>query len=196
MSIQDGLCDLCQEHLGEKGMVYGNYSRTTGRLWCGNCHTDGRSEIYRWIYDKRVEITVKGKVTQEKKNSPIFRPDWDSYYLGIAKAVSARGDCVRAQHGAVIVKNHKIISTGYNGSPPKSPNSCGQTGNCPRNNDPNAKHSEGDYDSCWATHAEANALMRASWEEMQGAVIYITGRPCPGCSKLIASSGIIKIVTA
>jgi dCMP deaminase len=125
----------------------------------------------------------------------VSRPDWDTYYLDIAKAVSARGDCARRQHGSVIVKNHKIVSTGYNGTPSGSERSCGDTGECPRNNDPDAKHSQGDYDLCWAIHAESNALLRASWQEMQGATMYITGDPCPGCEKLIASSGIARVVT-
>ena len=118
------------------------------------------------------------------------RPDWDTYYLDIAKAVSARGDCSRAQHGAVIVKDHKIVSTGYNGTPPGDDRSCGKTGLCPRNLNPDSQHSKGDYDLCWSTHAEANALLRADWNDLQGATIYITGEPCPGCRKLIDSSGI------
>lgn len=122
------------------------------------------------------------------------RPDWDDYYLGIAKAVSARGDCARRQHGAIIVKDHKIVSTGYNGTPPGDDRSCGESGKCPRNLDPNAVHGEGDYDLCWATHAEANALLRASWEDLKGATIYITGAPCPGCKKLILSSGLKNII--
>lgn len=122
------------------------------------------------------------------------RPSWNEYYLEIAKAVSLRGDCVRAQHGAVIVKDHSIVSTGYNGTPVGDENSCGKTGNCPRALDPTSEHSKGDYDLCWATHAEANALLRASWDDLQGATIYITGKPCPGCHKLIKSSGIKEIV--
>jgi dCMP deaminase len=125
----------------------------------------------------------------------IQRPDWDFYYMQIAFAVAARGDCVRAQHGAVIVKDHKIISTGYNGTPPGDSRSCGQTGQCPRALDQNSEHSKGDYDLCWATHAEANAIIRASWDELKGATIYVTGDPCPGCTKLIASAGIERLVT-
>lgn len=123
------------------------------------------------------------------------RPDWDEYYLAIAKAVSARGDCARRQHGAIVVKNHKIVSTGYNGTPAGDERSCGATGQCPRNLDAGAVHGMGDYDLCWSTHAESNALLRADWEELQGATIYITGAACPGCSKLIASAGIQRIVT-
>jgi dCMP deaminase len=189
MSISDDLCDLCGvliEHPNAARMR----STKTKRMWCGKCNYTLRSEIVKWLYSEEGQ---KPKVTSEIKK-PIKKPDWDSYYLGIAKAVSARGDCIRRQHGAVIVKNHKIVATGYKGSPAGSENSCGATGQCPRNLDPNAKHSQGEYDLCWATHAEANALLRASWEEMQGATIYITGEPCPGCRKLVSSSGIDRVV--
>ena len=122
------------------------------------------------------------------------RPTWNNYYLNIAETVSLRGDCVRARHGAVIVKDHKIVSTGYNGTPAGDDRSCGETGQCPRALDPTAEHAKGEYDSCWSTHAESNALLRASWSDLQGATIYITGKPCPGCAKLIASSGVSKVI--
>lgn len=124
----------------------------------------------------------------------ITKPSWDEYYLNIAKAVSQRGDCTRRQHGAIVVKNHKIVSTGYNGTPAGDDRSCLATGQCPRNLDPTSQHGQGSYDLCWATHAESNALLRAGWEELQGATIYITGEPCGGCAKLIASAGIERVV--
>jgi dCMP deaminase len=124
----------------------------------------------------------------------LVRPDWDSYYMNIAVAVSLRGDCVRAQHGTVIVKDHKIVSTGYNGTPVGSDYSCGATGQCPRALDPNAEHSKGDYDLCWATHSEANAIIRASWSDLTGSTLYVTGQPCGGCQKLIESAGVARIV--
>jgi dCMP deaminase len=190
MSISDDLCDLCGvlvEHPNAARMR----STATKRLWCGKCSYTLRPDIVKWLYNEEGQKPKMGKQPQP----PLKRPNWDEYYLGIAKAVSARGDCIRRQHGAVIVKNHKIVSTGYNGAPPGSEKSCGATGQCPRNLDPTAKHSQGEYDRCWATHAESNALLRASWEEMQGATIYITGEPCSGCSKLIASAGIARSVT-
>lgn len=190
MSIHDDLCDLCGAYVDPIGGDLALASAASGKLWCGVCHLHDRPAVHAWLYSKG----QKPKVTIEPEYIPIRRPDWDDYYLGIATAVSARGDCIRRQHGAVIVKNHKIVATGYNGSPAGSDKSCGATGECPRNLDPNAKHSQGEYDLCWATHAEANALLRASWEEMQGATIYITGEPCPGCRKLIASSGIDRVV--
>ena len=195
MSITDGLCDLCGV-LVEIPNAARVKSTITKRLWCGKCNYDFRSKIFVWLFNQDKKIEIPKEEIRVNQKAPIFRPDWDTYYLGIAKAVSARGDCVRAQHGAVIVKNHKIIATGYNGSAQGSEQSCGATGKCPRIFDPEAKHSEGEYDSCWATHAEANALLRSSWEEMQGAIIYITGKPCPGCLKLIKSSGISRVVTS
>lgn len=195
MSTPNVQCGLCLVEKNPLDGGYTHFSSTTGRAWCGTCNYHLRSQIYIWLYNKDVDIDVTPKQVLVPKTAPIHRPDWDTYYLGIAKAVSARGDCVRAQHGAVVVKNHKIVATGYNGAPSGSPNSCGKTGDCPRNHDPNAIHSEGQYDLCWATHAEANALMRASWEEMQEATIYLTGKPCPGCMKLINSAGIARIVT-
>ena len=123
------------------------------------------------------------------------KPSWDEYYLNIAKAVALRGDCTRRQHGAIVVKNHKIVSTGYNGTPSGDERSCLATGQCPRNLDTTSQHGQGSYDLCWSTHAEANALIRCSWEELNGSTIYITGEPCGGCAKLIASAGIERIVT-
>lgn len=132
--------------------------------------------------------------------SQIFekRPGWDAYYLGIAKAVAMRGDCSRARHGAVIVQGHRIVATGYNGTPPGSKLSCLQ-GDCPRaslsyDELPSGSSYDTGPGACISTHAEASALLRANWEDMQDATIYITGAPCGGCTKLIASSGIGRIV--
>lgn len=197
MSIHDDLCDLCGTEVDSLAGEEAQASGSTGKLWCGDCGMDkygpGRSAILIWLFSKSaiLELTKVIPVTTAR---PVVRPGWDDYYLGIAKAVSARGDCARRQHGAVVVKNHKIVATGYNGTPAGDERSCGSTGLCPRNLDPTAEHSKGDYDLCWASHAEANALLRADWEELQGSTIYVTGPTCPGCTKLIQSSGVSKIV--
>jgi dCMP deaminase len=127
------------------------------------------------------------------------RPDWDAYFLGIAQAVSVRADCSRRQIGAVIVKANRIVATGYNGAPSGAPG-CLTDDACPR------AHLEGrtdqgvDYDagpgSCIAIHAEANALLYASRDKCEGATLYVTSDlgPCPGCVKLIAGAGIVRVV--
>ena len=120
------------------------------------------------------------------------RPDWDEYYLNIAKAVSLRGECKRRRVGAVIVKNHSIVGTGYNGTSPGA-KSC-LDGACPRaesNVEPNANYAES---GCHVIHAETNALMRTPWNDMMGATIYVTDRPCADCWPKIRNTGIIRVV--
>jgi dCMP deaminase len=97
---------------------------------------------------------------------------------------------VRRQHGAVIVKNRRIRSTGYNGPPSGHPH-CSE-GACPRASGDTP--SGWNHDDCIAIHAEANAILYSSPEEREGATVYITGVPCFGCAKLIANSGIEEVV--
>ncbi|WP_442817374.1 deoxycytidylate deaminase [Streptomyces sp. NBC_01216] len=119
------------------------------------------------------------------------RPDWDTYFLGIAQAVAARGDCCRCRVGAVVVgPDRRIRATGYNGSPPGGP-SCSR-GECPRCL--SEAPSGSSYEECLETHAEANALLYADWPACQEATIYITRAPCRDCTKLIQSSGIREVV--
>lgn len=121
----------------------------------------------------------------------VSRPDWDDYFLNIAKAVAERGDCTRRPTGAVIVKAHRIVSTGYNGSPAGGP-SC-LDGECPRAQS-NVLHGNPDYSNCIALHAEQNAIAYANWSETNGATIYLTSDPCDMCSKLIRAAGITRVV--
>lgn len=123
------------------------------------------------------------------------RPSWDEYFLGIADAVAARGDCSRRQVGAVVVdKDNRIVSTGFNGSYPGGP-SC-LAGECPRADSDAPPFSS--YDTgpgaCIASHAEANALLYAGRNGTKGSVLYITCQPCDGCLKLIKASGVKKVV--
>ena len=119
------------------------------------------------------------------------RPNWDFYFLGIANAVAARGDCLRCRVGAVLVgQDKRIRSTGFNGSFPGGP-SC-LAGQCPRclSDTPSGTS----YEDCVEVHAEANALLYASWEDCQGSTLYVTREPCKDCSKLIRASGVADVV--
>lgn len=126
------------------------------------------------------------------------RPDFDTYFLGIAKAVAARGDCRRRQIGAVIVDREKrIAGTGYNGSPSGGP-SC-LKGECPRGLlTPEEVPHDSSYDTgpgiCHALHAEMNALLHTDRSRLAGATIYVTARPCDGCRKIIAGTKIERTV--
>jgi len=124
----------------------------------------------------------------------VTRPDWDQYFLGIARAVAARADCRRVQIGCVIVGTDKrIVATGYNGSPPGGL-SC-LAGECPRalSDTPTLTP---DYANCIALHAEQNAIAYADRTRTAGGTMYLSAsKPCDMCSKLIAAAGIERVVT-
>jgi deoxycytidylate deaminase len=106
----------------------------------------------------------------------------------IAKAVSERSDCERDKVGAVVVKERRIRSTGYNGSPAGNPG----CESCPRRTSGvDRNHS---YDNCVAVHAEANALIYCNREDLVGATMYVTREPCYACSKLIEGAGVEAVV--
>lgn len=149
-----------------------------------------------------------------------MRPSWDEYYLGIAGSVSLRADCTRRLAGAVIVKDHRIVGQGYNGAPPGHPG-CLSAGACPRGRHFMMSEPTSDfygycacgnqwpcadavpplssYDTgpgaCIAVHAEANAIIRASWTDLPGSTIYmVPGKPCDACNRLIQAAMIHRVV--
>ncbi len=120
------------------------------------------------------------------------RPSWDEYFMIIAKLVSSRSTCLSRRCGAVIVKDKRILATGYNGSMPKAPH-CLDEGECFRRKIKVPE--QGKYDYCRAIHAEANAIAQAArlGVSIKGATIYQTLFPCYNCLKLMASTGIKKV---
>lgn len=129
------------------------------------------------------------------------RPAWDDYFIEIAKVVSSRSTCLRRRYGAVIVNDHVIVSTGYNGAPRGSVN-CVDLGTCKRRelNIPAGER----YELCEAVHAEQNAIINGSPERMKGGIIYIAGfeednsfadaTPCLLCRRMIQNSMLRQIV--
>ena len=130
------------------------------------------------------------------------RPSQVKYYLDIAAAVAARSTCIRRQYGAVIVKNDTIVSTGYNGTARGLINCC-DLNECYREAH-NIPHGQ-QYEKCKAVHAEANAIINASREEMCGAILFLAGfengermknpTPCEMCSRMITNSGIRRVIS-
>jgi len=120
------------------------------------------------------------------------RPSWDEYYLGIARAVAARSNCLRRSVGALIVVEKAIIATGYNGTPLGVRNCC--DGACPRCRS-DAPPGQG-YDSCICVHAEQNAIVLAArhGNATNGGTLYSTLRPCFGCAKEAIQAGIREVV--
>lgn len=123
------------------------------------------------------------------------RPDWDSYFMGVAHAVKERASCSRRKAGAIIVKEKQIISTGYNGTPAGVKN-CNE-GGCERCNSPEEKYPRGtNLDKCACCHAEENAIVQAARHGMNtgGATLYTTFTACTQCAKMIINAGIKRVV--
>ncbi len=120
------------------------------------------------------------------------RPDWDTYFMNIARVVATRGNCMRRQVAAVVVRDRRIISTGYNGTP-RGVKNCYE-GGCPRcASDAPSGSGLGD---CVCCHAEENAISQAALHgiSVREAVLYCTLSPCLLCAKMIINSGMIEVV--
>lgn len=117
------------------------------------------------------------------------RPSWNSYFMDFARLSSTRSNCIRKSVGAVIVKDNKIISTGYNGTPHNIKN-CFDNGclRCSNNNVESGK----DLDLCICLHAEENAILH-SYQNLNNSELYCTHKPCIGCLKRIIQVGIKKV---
>lgn len=121
------------------------------------------------------------------------RQTWDQTWLGFAETMSKRSRCERSQVGAVIVAaDQTVISTGYNGPPRGFPGEGTCSNWCPRMR--GESELSPTYDDCPSAHAEANAIARADYSRMQNSTIYISTSPCKGCAKIIANSGITRVV--
>lgn len=113
-----------------------------------------------------------------------MRPGWDEYFMEVARTVATRATCPRASVGCVLTRDHRILTTGYNGSP-RHVAHCTEVG-CLVVNDHCVR----------TTHAEANAIVQGALHGvgLAGSTAYCTHQPCLNCSKLLISVGVTKIV--
>ena len=134
------------------------------------------------------------------------RPNWDQTWMSVAVSMSKRSKCVNRQVGAVIVtKENRPMAVGYNGAPANfnsepnithfaseaQPTSAGCDGFCPRGGSNDRGTS---YSNCVSVHAEANALLFADRRDYEGGTIYVTNPCCWDCAKLVANSGVARVV--
>ena len=132
-----------------------------------------------WKYDRAVEGIMD-------------RPDNDEYFMEMAHLISRRSTCTRRKVGAVIVKDKRVLTTGYNGSP-KGTAHCEELG-CIREQ---MKIPSGTrHELCRGVHAEQNAVIQAAYfgVSIQGSTIYTTTYPCSMCSKILINAGIAEVV--
>ena len=120
------------------------------------------------------------------------RPSWDEYFMEITHLVAKRSTCLRRHVGAVIVRDKRILATGYNGAPRGLPH-CAETG-CLREKlgIPSGQKQE----LCRGLHAEQNAIIQAalSGVSIANSQIYSTTQPCITCAKMIINAGITRVV--
>ncbi|SHE97068.1 dCMP deaminase [Desulforamulus putei DSM 12395] len=123
-----------------------------------------------------------------------MRPSWDEYFMEITRVVAARSTCLRRKVGAVIVKDNRILATGYNGAPAGLAH-CLEIG-CLREqmSIPSGQR----HELCRGLHAEQNAIIQAAVHgtAIRGSIIYVTNQPCVMCSKMIVNAGIKKVIFA
>jgi dCMP deaminase len=121
------------------------------------------------------------------------KPDWDEYFLNIAQEVSSRADCNRGKIGAVLVKNRRILTTGYNSAPKGLPH-CSEVG-CLVKKEIDEKGEL--HERCFRTvHAELNTIVQAALHGIgtEGATLYGIFKPCSICMKALINAGIKRIV--
>lgn len=121
-----------------------------------------------------------------------LRPTWDTYFMTLASLAARRSNCMRRQVGCVLVREKRVISTGYNGTPRYVTN-CNE-GGCPRCNAA-GPGGGGNLSTCLCIHAEENALLEAGRERVGGgAVLYCNTCPCLTCTIKIVQVGITEVV--
>ena len=118
---------------------------------------------------------------------------WDKRFMELTELVGTWASCYRRKVGAIIVKDKRVLTTGYNGAP-AGISSCVERGECLREkmNIPSGTRAE----TCYAAHAEQNAIIQAAryGANIDGATLYCTHQPCVICAKMIINAGIKRVV--
>ncbi|KAF9973469.1 Deoxycytidine monophosphate (dCMP) deaminase [Actinomortierella ambigua] len=124
-------------------------------------------------------------------NPDLLRPSWDSYFMHLADLAARRSNCMKRRVGCVLVREKRVIATGYNGTP-KNLKNCNE-GGCGRCN--SATPCGKGLDRCLCMHAEENALLEAGRERIgSGSIIYCNTCPCLGCAIKIVQVGVSQVV--
>lgn len=152
------------------------------------------NEDFEALYKKIEEIynkILKKEIQTKKEKST--RPSWDEYFMKVASLVSERSTCLRHHVGAVIVKDKRIIATGYNGAAKNMPD-CTELG-CLR--DELKIPSGTKHEICRAIHAEQNAIIQGAFHgiSIKDSIMYCTHTPCMICAKMIVNAGIKEVIS-
>lgn len=142
--------------------------------------------------DSLEALHEKLRVLMRDLSKNAARPGWDAYFMGIAKVAALRSNCIKRKVAAVIVRDKRIIATGYNGTP-RGVKNCSD-GGCPRCNSFGASGSG--LEECLCSHAEENSIVQSAYHGVciKDATLYTTFSPCLMCTKMIINSGIKEVV--
>ena len=153
------------------------------------------------MYNRILRVFVR--IIPRKEENDMERISKENYYLDIAQTVAERSTCLRKKYGAIIVKNDVILSTGYVGAPRGRKNCC-DIGKCTRE-DLNIPRGER-YELCRSVHAEMNAVINASREQMLDGTMYLAGLDaktgelvkgaccCMMCKRVVLNAGIKQVI--
>lgn len=135
--------------------------------------------------------SVDKALSEVSKEFTSDRPTWDEYFMNIARIVASRSNCIKRNCAAVIVRDKRIVSTGYNGTP-RGVRNCNE-GGCPRCN--SFAKSGSSLEECFCSHAEENAIVQASYHgiSIKDGILYTTFSPCLLCAKMIINAGIKEV---
>ena len=183
----------------EKSLNFHNENKSIDAKLCELPTSNG--EWQKYIDNDIVPINpvyTGEKIVEEMSNDRPSKPD---YYLNLAAVIATRSTCIRRRYGAVIVKHDRVIATGYNGAPNKTPNCC-DIGECYRETHNIPRFTR--YECCKSVHAEMNAIINADPSRRKGATLYLVGLEkdgefteadcCSMCKRVIINSGITKVV--
>jgi dCMP deaminase len=163
--------------LGDAPKDAGELSRLHGRADAHFTRSTSEQEIVRFVSEAMASVP---------------RPGWDAYFIDIARVTARRSNCMKRQVAAVVVRDKRVVATGYNGTPRGAKN-CDE-GGCERCN--SLSVSGQGLDDCVCNHAEENAICQAAYHgiSIRGATLYCTHSPCLRCAKLLINAGIEEVV--
>ncbi|XHG06383.1 hypothetical protein AWENTII_009581 [Aspergillus wentii] len=191
------------------------WKRFTDRCWRRQLDPPALEQFVLWndrhLYDRRIGrayLTDQAQVKLFNSSSSLeelhsalkalnladeqrLRPNWDQYFMQLASLAAQRSNCMKRRVGCVLVRERRVISTGYNGTPRHLKN-CNE-GGCPRCN--SGEGGGAGLSTCLCIHAEENALLEAGRERIrEGAILYCDTCPCLTCTVKIAQVGISEVV--
>lgn len=139
--------------------------------------------------EKQIIVFENKKFDNSEESNPPLRPDWDTYFMRLATLAASRSNCMKRRVGCVIVRDSRVIATGYNGTPRHLTNCF--NGGCSRCNQGNSHN----LHTCLCLHAEENALLEAGRDRVgSNATLYCDTCPCLTCSVKIVQTGITEVV--